>query len=168
MTIGPVLFGGGQERGLRSGTEDVAGAVGLVTALELADKSRSIEAKRLMLLRDTLLSELIKSVPDIQLNGDHKKRLASNLNLTIPGVFGEDLVLYLDQAGVQASTGAACSIGRAEPSHVLMAIGRTSKAANASLRLTLGRFTTPEQIEKAAEIIATTIKTLRAQNHNQA
>jgi cysteine desulfurase len=162
VRIGPISYGGGQERGLRSGTEDVAGAVGLATALEITDKDRSDEAKRLTMLRDHLLGELKKSVPNIIVNGDLKKRLASNINLSIPGIFGEDLVLSLDQAGVQASTGAACSIGRAEPSHVLLAIGRTESESNSSLRLTLGKLTHESDILPAAQIIAETVQKLRA------
>jgi cysteine desulfurase len=149
--VEPLIYGGGQERGRRSGTEDVAGAVGLAATLELAQKQRSSETKRLVALRDALLKKLEASLPSLIVNGEMKRRLPGNLNLTFPHLDGQSLVLYLDQAGIQASTGSACSSGDAEPSHVLLAIGRSEAEASASLRLTLGRETTAEQIDYVAE-----------------
>ena len=143
----PLLYGGGQERGRRSGTENVAGAVGLARAYELAAGRRSPESHRLGGLREHLARELIAAIPSASLNGDGKRRLPNNLNLTIPGAEGEALVLYLDTVGIQASTGSACSTGSLDPSHVLLAIGRSPAEANSSLRLTLGRGTTPAGVE---------------------
>ncbi len=154
----PLIYGGGQERGMRSGTENVAFAVGFAKALELVQASRKDEAHRLQQLRDQLQSQLIEAIPNIVVNGDQKHRLPHNLNITVPGLDGESAVLYLDNAGVQASTGSACSIGSEEPSHVLLALGSTSAEANASLRFTLGQNTTEADITEAAQII---IKTLR-------
>jgi cysteine desulfurase len=147
----PLIYGGGQERGRRSGTENVAAIVGLAVALELAQKQRGAEGKRLAALRDDLLKKIEASLPSSILNGEMKHRLPGNLNLTFPGLDGQALVLYLDQAGILASTGSACSSGDAEPSHVLLAIGRSEAEAAASLRLTLGRETTQEQIDYVVE-----------------
>jgi cysteine desulfurase len=147
----PLIYGGGQERGRRSGTENVAAAVGLATALELAQQQRGPEGKRLAGLRDDLLKKLETSLPSLILNGEMKHRLPGNLNLSFPGLDGQSLVLYLDQAGILASTGSACSSGDDEPSHVLLAIGRSKSEATASLRLTMGHETTQEQIDYVAK-----------------
>lgn len=154
----PLIYGGGQERNMRSGTENVAFAVGFAKALELAQAGRKDEAHRLQQLRDQLQNDLTAAIPEIIVNGDQKHRLAHNLNITLPGLDGESAVLYLDNAGIQASTGSACSIGSDEPSHVLLALGCTPEEANASLRFTLGKYTTEKDIQEAAQII---IKTLR-------
>jgi cysteine desulfurase len=146
----PLIYGGGQERGRRSGTENVAGIVGFARAFELAATTRDAQSRRLTQLRDQLAAELTKHIPGIIINGDPRRRLPNNLNLTIPGAEGEALVLYLDNAGIMASTGSACSTGNLDPSHVLLAIGRTPEEANASLRLTLGRSTTAEACAKVA------------------
>ena len=130
----------------------------LVLALELAQANRKDEAHRLEQLRNQLQKELLEAIPGIVVNGDQKHRLPHNLNITVPGLDGEAAVLYLDNAGVQASTGSACSIGSDEPSHVLLALGCTPEDANASLRFTLGKQTTGEDISEAAKVI---IKTLR-------
>ncbi|HEY6737194.1 MAG TPA: cysteine desulfurase family protein [Candidatus Saccharimonadia bacterium] len=157
----PLMYGGGQERGRRSGTENVAGLVGLAAALRLAATTRAAEARRQAGLRDQLLRQLQAALPDAILNGDARRRLPNNLNLTIPGADGESLILYLDNAGLQASTGSACSTGNLDPSHVLLALGRTTAEADCSLRLTLGRGTTPEHIEAAAEIIPGVVERVR-------
>lgn len=154
----PLMYGGGQERGLRSGTENVAFAVGFAKALELAQADRKTEAHRLKTLRDQLQKKLTDAIPEIIINGDQKHRLPHNLNITLPGLDGEAAVLYLDNAGIQASTGSACSIGSDKPSHVLLALGCTPAEANASLRFTLGKQTTQADIAQAAQVI---IKTLR-------
>ncbi len=142
----PLLYGGGQERGRRSGTENVAGVVGLARALELAQTTREAEGRRVGELRDRLIRTLTTELPDIIVNGDAQRRLPNNVNITIPGAEGEGSVLYLDKAGIMASTGSACSSGDLDPSHVLLALGRTPAEANSSLRLTLGRATTEAAI----------------------
>jgi cysteine desulfurase len=156
----PLMHGGGQERGVRSGTENVAFAVGFSKALELAQLNRKDEAHRLEKLRDQLQRTIESELPDIIVNGDQKHRLPHNLNITLPGLDGEAAVLYLDNAGVQASTGSACSIGSDEPSHVLLAMGCNKEEASASLRFTLGKTTTAEDIQKAGQIIAETLRHL--------
>lgn len=156
----PLIYGGGQEGGLRAGTENVAAAVGLATALELAGQRRQREEARLCRLRDQLLADLKEVLPDWQLNGHPQQRLANNLNLTIAGVDGEELVLYLDQAGIAAGTGAACSAGE-EPSAVLLALGLSREQANSSLRLTLGRSTRAADIKQAAKVLPAVVARLR-------
>lgn len=161
VQLEPLLYGGGQERGRRSGTENVAGVVGLAQALELVASQRESESRRLSMLRDRLISDLLAAIPGAQLNGDPKYRLPNNLNFTLPGSEGEALVLYLDNAGIQASTGSACSTGSLDPSHVLLALGRTPAEANSSLRLTLGRTTTPAQLETLLEVLPPIVSRLR-------
>ncbi len=157
----PLLYGGGQERGRRSGTENVAGVVGLAAALQQAQLVREAERRRLTALRDAVLHSLLAAVPGARLNGDAKRRLPNNLNLTIPGAAGEALVLYLDQAGFQASTGSACSTGDLDPSHVLLALGRTPGEANSSLRLTLGRATTAADLDRLVAELPPIVARLR-------
>lgn len=140
-SIEPLMYGGGQERERRSGTENVGGIVGLANAMEIADSIRESEAARLAALRDNLLARLRVKLPDLIVNGDTKRRLPNNLNITIPGADGESLILYLDGRGFLASTGSACSTGNLDPSHVLLAIGRSPQQANCSVRLSLGRAT---------------------------
>jgi cysteine desulfurase len=160
------MYGGGQERTRRSGTENVAGIVGLATALKLAAQSRAAESRRLSPLRDRLIRAFTdpKSpahIPGSKLNGDPKRRLPNNVNLTIPGADGESLVLYLDNAGIMASTGSACSTGNLDPSHVLLALGLTPAEANSSLRLTLGRTTTEADIERVIQTLPPIVARLR-------
>lgn len=156
-----LIYGGGQERGWRSGTENVAGLVGFAVALELAQSRRDDEAKRLTNLRDDTVKALTQAIPDLILNGHPTKRLASNINLTIPGINGETAVLYLDREGIMVSTGSACSTGKADPSHVLLALGRSRSEAEASLRLTLGRATTKADLQTVVTILPSIIKRLR-------
>ncbi len=160
-TLEPLMYGGGQERGRRSGTENVASIIGLAKAFEIATDLRDAESRRLTILRDHLATSLIAALPDTIINGDPKRRLPNNLNLTIPGVEGEALILYLDNAGLMASTGSACSTGSLDPSHVLLALGRTPAEANSSLRLTLGRSTTKADVEKVIEALPPIVQRLR-------
>jgi cysteine desulfurase len=157
----PLVYGGGQERGRRSGTENVAAIVGLAEALKLVQADRTRESAWLAELRDELYAKLLAELPDIRLNGDAKRRLPNNLNLTIPGAEGEALVLYLDNAGILASTGSACSTGSLDPSHVLLAIGRSAEQANSSLRLSLGRSTTAPHTEAVLRALPAIVRRLR-------
>ena len=149
----PLIYGGGQERMLRSGTENVPGIIGFAKALELAQADRQVETKRLTALSDQLLSDLRTAISDIRLNGHSERRLANNINITIPGIDGEMAVLYLDREGIMASTGSACSTGNTDPSHVLLAIGLDQAQARASLRFTLGKETTKAQLDHLVEVL---------------
>ena len=153
VQITPLIHGGGQEFRMRGGTENPALIVGFATALELVLKDAEKEAARLKKLRDELMNALV-SLPGITLNGSLENRTENNLNVHVPGHLGETLVMRLDLDGLAASSGSACSSGKTEPSHVLLALGQPQEMALESLRLTLGRFTTLTEIKKAAKIIA--------------
>lgn len=141
-----IIDGGGQEKNLRSGTENIPGIVGLATALELAQADREKENKRLIELRDWLIKEILK-IPKTLLNGHPEKRLPNNINISILDIEGEAMLLYLDEIGIQASTGSACTAQDLEPSHVIRALGRPYEAAHGSLRLTLGRSSKKSDLE---------------------
>ncbi|MBI4233924.1 MAG: aminotransferase class V-fold PLP-dependent enzyme [Chloroflexi bacterium] len=158
----PHLVGGGQERERRSGTENVPGIVGAAVALEMAAAERASLSARLSALRDRLISGITEHIPDSLLNGHPTQRLPNNVNVSFPGVEGEPVLLGLDFAGVCASSGSACSTASLEPSHVLTAIGRSAEVAQASLRLTLGRENTPEEIERVLEVLPDLVRRLRA------
>ena len=161
ITLAPLIYGGGQERGLRSGTPSLAAAVGLATAVRLAGGERESENKRLVALRDQLLAGIQKATPDSIVNGPKTKRLAGNLNLTIPGAEGEMLVLYLENAGFLVATGSACQAADTRPSHVLRAIGSSDVQASQSLRISLGRGTTLEQINQFIAVLPAIIARVR-------
>jgi cysteine desulfurase len=159
--LAPLMYGGGQERGRRSGTENVAGIVGLAVALSLAAHLRDAESHRLTVLRNELAHELLQRIDGAVINGHSSHRLPNNLSLSIPGAEGEAMVLYLDNAGIMASTGSACSTGSLDPSHVLLAIGRTAGDAGCSLRLTLGRSTSKADISRLVEALPPIVLRLR-------
>ncbi|HVE81117.1 MAG TPA: cysteine desulfurase family protein [Candidatus Dormibacteraeota bacterium] len=159
--VAPVIYGGGQERGVRSGTEDVAAAIGLAKALELAQKDRTAESRRQAHLRDQLIREITTRIPDVTLNGTGKQRLAGNVNITIKWADGETLVAYLDKEGIAVATGSACTAAEEDPSHVLMAIGLTKKEAESSLRITLGRQTTKSELEYFVKKLEEIVQHLR-------
>lgn len=133
------ILGGGQERGARSGTENVAGVVGLATALELAQERRHEESERISNLRDELVRLLEAQIPGISVNGSRSRRLPNNVHITIPGTDNERLIMELDQRGIMCAAGSACSASKEQASHVLAAIGKTEAEAYSSLRLTLGK-----------------------------
>ncbi len=160
--IEPIIYGGGQERGLRSGTENVAGAVGFATALQLVQTDRTAESKRLAELRDYLMKELVVEISGITINGDLERRLPNNVNVSISGIDGESLVMALDQAGIAASTGSACSTGRLDPSHVLLALGLSPADCRGSLRLTLGRSITRSEVDGLLQLLPGIVEKLRA------
>lgn len=138
-TLTALLHGGGQQRGLRSGTQDVAGAAGFAIAAELAVAEREAEAVRLTALRAALIERVLAAVPEARLNGDPVGRMPGNAHFSFPGAQGDSLLLMLDMAGVAVSTGSACQAGIPDPSHVLLAMGRDADAARSVLRVTLGR-----------------------------
>ena len=157
--IEPIIYGGGHEFGLRSGTENVAGIVGLGKAIELVEKHKN-DIKRIKALRDKIIKGILK-IPNTKLNGSKEKRLPNNVNVSISGVEGESLVIALDQYGIAVSTGSACSSRELKPSHVLLAIGLSPKEAHGSLRITLGRFTTEEEVDYFLKILPKVVKRLR-------
>ena len=137
--LSALLHGGGQQRGLRAGTQDIAGAAAFATALELAETERESEDVRLAALRDRLVAGIRSAVPAAELLGDPERRLPGNAHLLFPGAVGESLLFLLDVVGVSASTGSACQAGVAEPSHVVRAMGRSERDARSVLRFSLGR-----------------------------
>lgn len=161
VKIDPFITGGGQESGMRSGTENVAGLISFATMLQKVQKTKNAEVKRLSELSKSLYATLSQKVVGISLNGDAKKRLPNNVNILIVGVDGERLVLELDERGIMLATGSACTASNDEPSHVLRAIGLSDEQASGSLRITLGRHTTPEQIAQATDQIASAIQNVR-------
>jgi cysteine desulfurase len=151
--IDPFLFGGPNERARRAGTENVAAIVGLGKASELALGDLAESSARIAALRDRFEAGLLSRIPGARVNGDPARRVPNTCNLLVPGADSESLVIALDLAGLACSAGAACSSGAVDPSHVLSAIGMSRAEARASLRFSLGRTTTPEEIDRALELI---------------
>lgn len=149
-----LIDGGSQERGLRSGTENVAGAIGFSTALDIAQNMRHAEAERLKQIQQAFLKQVNQVLPMAVINGSLKRRLPNNVHLTLPGKDNERILIQLDEAGVQAAAGSACSASSEEPSHVLKAIGLTDKDAQASIRFTLGRGSTLAMISKTVKLLS--------------
>jgi cysteine desulfurase len=153
IVLQPLIDGGGQEQGLRSGTENVAGAIGFATALNLVQTDRHIESERLQGLQKQFFTNLTKALPTVVINGSLKYRLPNNLHITLPGTDNERLLIQLDEAGIQAAAGSACSASDETPSHVLRALGLSDKDAQASLRMTMGRQTTLAQLEQVIDFL---------------
>ncbi|MBC7331830.1 MAG: cysteine desulfurase NifS [Synergistetes bacterium] len=159
----PLIHGGGQERGLRSGTENVAGIVGLGAAAKLALKRlESGDEERIKKLRDKLIDEVLRRIPDTLLTGHRERRLPFHASFCFKYIEGESLILKLDMAGIGASTGSACSSASLEPSHVLLAMGLPHEVAHGSLRLTLGKDTTEEDIDYTVENLVKIVDELRS------
>ena len=170
VRVEPLVYGGGQERGMRSGTLDVPGIVGMAEAARLAVAGLSAETSRMGQLRDRLWQMLSRDVPGITLNGPSLEavvagqpgRLVNNLNVCVPGIDGQTLLATLAADGLAVSSGSACSSEHPRPSHVLLALGLDEDQARASLRFGLSRFTTRDEIETAAERIAAGVGRLRS------
>lgn len=158
VRLTPTILGGGQEAGLRSGTENVAGVVGFAEALELAARRRSGEVKRLRGLRDQLLRRLTDAFPEMIISTDQKKSLVSFLNVSFPGLDAERLVFLLEARGVLVATGSACAANAGTRSHVLAAIGLDEAAIDGSVRLTLGRLNDETNVTRAAEAIIQAVR----------
>lgn len=157
VRLSPLIVGGGQERGIRSGTENVAGTIGFATAMELADAHRGGETKRLTDLRDMLQAKLLAAFPDAIVSGSQRRRLAGHLHISLPNIDAERLVFGLEARGVLVATGSACAANKGTRSHVLTAIGLSPEVADGSLRLTLGRLSDEQNTARAAEIIIDTV-----------
>ncbi len=156
-----LLYGGHHQRGFRPGTENVAGIVGLGKAAEIAHHSLAEDARRISALRDKLQQGLVQRVPQSRVNAAAAPRTPNTTNLVFPGIEGEALLIALDLKGLACSTGAACSSGAVEPSHVLTAIGLPPEEARASLRFSLGRHTTPTDIDFALNVVPAAVAQLR-------
>jgi cysteine desulfurase len=154
IELAPQVLGGGQERGLRSGTENVAACVGLAQALEITQRERHDETRRLQDLQKMFMSALEEQIPGVIIQGSRKLRLPNNVHVTIPGTDNERLLIQLDEAGIMAAAGSACSASSETPSHVLRALGLSDEEARASLRFSLGRTTTAEQVNTTVETLA--------------
>ena len=161
MEILPVQTGGGHERGLRSGTENVAGIVGLAAALKLAEERRQEESQRMTELRNRLVEGVLSSVSHCRLLGHPDKRLPNNVSIAFEYVEGEGILMGLDLEGIAASSGSACSTGSSEPSHVATALGVPPEVARGSIRMTLGHENTEKDVERVLEVLPGVVERLR-------
>jgi len=161
IELEPLIIGGGQEKGLIAGTENVANIVGLSVALKLVQKNREEENVRLVKLRDYFISELINKIPKCRLNGHPTKRLANNVNVSILDVEGEAMLLYLNEYGISSATGSACDSATLNPSHVILALGLPYEFAHGSLRFTLGKTTTKKDVDYVLKILKPVVEALR-------
>jgi len=157
----PVLHGGGQERGRRSGTENVAGAVAFATALELAERERTETAARVGSLTAELVTRVLREVPGARLTGHPDARLPGSASFVFPGAAGEAVLLELERDGVLSSSGSACAVGRDEPSHVLTAMGLPTDLAQTAVRFTLGRETTADEVSHTADAVVRAVAAVR-------
>lgn len=155
------INGGSQERGKRAGTENIAGIVGLATALQDAVANMEENNNKMQKFRDLLFENLTR-IPHSKINGDKNMRLANNFNMSFEGIEGESLLLLLDDKGICASSGSACTSGSLEPSHVLLAIGLPHEVAHGSLRLTLSKYTNLDEIKKVIEVLPKIVEYLRS------
>ncbi len=160
--VRPLIHGGGQQRGLRSGTQDAAGAAAFAVAAELAADELEAEAERLTALREELVRGILSGVDGAELLGDAAGRLPGNAHLLFPGAAGETLLFLLDRAGISVSTGSACQAGVPEPSHVVLALGRTDAEARQVLRVTLGRTTTRDDVAALLAALPASVERARA------
>ncbi len=162
VSIDPVILGGGQENGLRSGTENVANIVGFGKACELSGINLLENISKMKELRDYLSNKIIQEIPEVTLNGHPETRLPNNIHLTFLGVNGEDLLIKLDEHGIAASTGSACSVQIQKASHVLQAMGFSHEQITGSLRLTIGISNNLEEMDKTVEILKIVVRELRS------
>lgn len=162
VKIDAMIFGGGHERGLRAGTENVPGIVGLGKAAELALQEMAEEEKKLRPLRDKLHKGILEIIPEVMVNGDTNQKLYNTLNISIKYIEGESILAMLDGHGFSLSSGSACSSRSLDPSHVLLAMGLKHEDAHGSLRISLGKFNTPEDVEQLLEVLPPVVQRLRS------
>jgi len=162
IVIDPIILGGGQEHGLRSGTENVANIVGFGKACELAKLNLSENISHMKKLRDDLVTKILREIPGVVINGHAENRLPNNAHFTFLGVAGEDLIIKLDEYGIAASTGSACSVHTQKASHVLQAMGFSHEQITGSLRLTLGLFNSQQEIDETVNILKKVTAELRS------
>jgi cysteine desulfurase len=161
IQIRPLVYGGGQERGLRSSTENIPGIVGTGKAIELGMSEFDEDAEKITRMRDRLIKGILSEIPDSHLNGHPTIRLCNNAHFRFDGVEGESLLIYLDQAGFCISTGSACSSRSTGPSHVLSALGLKNEQMHGSLRASLSKFNTVEEVDRFLEVAPAVVKKLR-------
>ncbi|NND86704.1 MAG: cysteine desulfurase [Nitrosopumilus sp.] len=162
IEFSPFILGGGQEHGLRSGTENVANIVGFGRACELAKNNLQENISHIKNLQESLIQQVLDEIPKVTLNGHPKFRLPPNVHFTFLGVNGEDLIIKLDEYGIAASTGSACSVNTQKASHVLQAMGFSHEQITGSLRLTIGIFNNQKEIDRTVDILKKVISELRA------
>ncbi|MBI2052494.1 MAG: cysteine desulfurase, partial [Candidatus Sungbacteria bacterium] len=161
IKINPIMLGGSQENGLRPGTQDMTGIVGLAEAIKIVELEGKKEDARLAEWRDKIVTEVTFALPEVLLNGHPKDRLANNVSFSIPGLKAEELVLAMDERGFALSTRSACDAKNPTPPHVIKAIGRSDEAAWGTVRVTLGRLTTLEDVERFIETFVNEVKKLK-------
>jgi len=162
LTIAPEILGGGQENGMRSGTENVTSIVGFGKACEIAKEKLNENISHFQTLHSSMLSRIVKEIPHVKLNGHTEKRIFNNIHLTFLGVNGEDLIIKLDEHGIAASTGSACSVHTQKASHVLKAMGFNHEQITGSLRISFGYMNTLDEVEQAVEVLKKVVAELRS------
>jgi len=158
----PIILGGGQENGMRSGTENVASIVGFGKACEIAKEKLNENISHFQTLHSSILSKIVKEIPHVKLNGHTEKRIFNNLHLTFLGVNGEDLIIKLDEHNIAASTGSACSVHTQKASHVLKAMGFNHEQITGSLRISFGYMNTLDEVKQAVEVLKKVVAELRS------
>jgi len=162
LRVAPQILGGGQENGMRSGTENVASIVGFGKACEIAKERLNENISHFQNLHSTILSRVVKEIPHVKLNGHPEKRIFNNIHLTFLGVNGEDLIIKLDEHGIAASTGSACSVHTQKASHVLKAMGFNHEQITGSLRISFGYMNTLDEVKQAVEVLKKVVAELRS------
>jgi len=162
LTIAPEILGGGQENGMRSGTENVASIVGFGKACEIAKEKLNENISHFQTLHSSILSKIVKEIPHVKLNGHPEKRIFNNVHLTFMGVNGEDLIIKLDEHGIAASTGSACSVHTQKASHVLKAMSFNHEQITGSLRISFGYMNTLDEVKQAVEVLKKVVAELRS------
>jgi cysteine desulfurase len=168
VKVRPVFRGGGQERARRPGTENLPGLVGLGHAARLAETELREEPDRVGALRDHLTTDVLARIPGSRVNGEGAERTPNTANFSFGGVEGETLIIALDLKGCAVSTGAACSSGTVEPSHVLIAMGLDPEQVQGSIRVSLGKYTTAEEIERFVDVLESAVESIRSHSHSGA
>jgi len=161
FTVAPYLLGGGQENGMRSGTENVASIVGFGKACEIAKERLNENISHFQTLHSSMLSRIVKEIPHVKLNGHPEKRIFNNIHFTFLGVNGEDLIIKLDEHGIAASTGSACSVHTQKASHVLKAMDFNHEQITGSLRMSFGYMNTLDEVEQTVEVLKMVVAELR-------
>jgi len=161
LIVAPQILGGGQENGMRSGTENVASIVGFGKACEIAKERLNENISHFQTLHSSILSKIVKEIPHVKLNGHPGKRIFNNIHLTFLGVQGEDLIIKLDEHGIAASTGSACSVHTQKASHVLKAMGFNHEQITGSLRMSFGYMNTLNEVEQTVEVLKKVVSELR-------